>query len=174
LKDDEVLLLMGLSSSQLGTNKLGEMIYKAAYSILSGAIPLSCNLHVKSNVNGVVKIYKNGVSVYQVPTNTPFKLPILVNVTLSVESPGYKTYTTTLPALYGDVTLNVNLEPENPEGSSTTSSSVGGSDSSGTTAPSSGGSDSSGTTAPSSGGSATASDNGSESGGTTTTSGGGS
>jgi hypothetical protein len=117
VKDDDVLFLMGLSSSQLGTDKIGEMISKAAYGILSGAIPLSCTLNVISNVNGIVKINKNGTNIYQIPTNTPFKLPILVNVTVSVESSGHKTYTTTLPILQGEIILNVNLEPEDPEGS---------------------------------------------------------
>ncbi len=116
IKNDGVLFLMGLSSSQLETDKIGEMISKAAYSILSGAIPLSCTLNVISNVNGIVKINKNGTNIYQIPTNTPFELPILVNVTVSVESPGYKGYTTTLPVLQGEVTLNVNLEPEEPQG----------------------------------------------------------
>jgi hypothetical protein len=115
IKDDEVLFLMGLSSSQLGTNKIGEMIYKTAYDILSGAITLSCTLNVLSNVNGTVKIYKEETNIYQLPTNTPFELPILANVTISVESPGYKTYTTTLPILQGEVTLNINLEPEESE-----------------------------------------------------------
>jgi hypothetical protein len=115
LQGDEVLLLMDLSSSQLGTNKLGQMIYNAAYGILGGTIPLSCTLNVISNVSGTVAIYKGGNNIYLIPTNTPFKLPVLVNVTISVRAPGYKTYTVTLPALYGDVTLNVNLEPENPE-----------------------------------------------------------
>jgi len=114
LKDDEVLFLMGISSSKLGTNKIGEMIYRAAYGILSGDIPLRCTLNVISSVNGTVKIYKNGNNIYQFPTNTPFELPLLVNVTLSVEAPGYKGYTATLPALQGNVTLNVNLEPEEP------------------------------------------------------------
>jgi len=115
MKDDEVLFLMGLSSSKLGTDKIGEMISKAAYGILGGAIPLSCTLNVISNVNGTVKIYKEGTNIYQFPTNTPFELPILVNVTISVESPGYKEYTTTLPVLQGEVTLNVALEPEEPK-----------------------------------------------------------
>jgi hypothetical protein len=115
IKDDEVLFLMGLSSSQLGTNKIGEMISKAAYDILSGAITLSCTLNVISNVSGTVKIYKEETHIYQFPTNTPFELPILANVTISVESPGYKTYTTTLPILQGEVTLNINLEPEESE-----------------------------------------------------------
>jgi hypothetical protein len=115
IKDDEVLFLMGLSSSQLGTNKIGEMISKAAYDILSGAITLSCTLNVISNVSGTVKIYKEETNIYQLPTNTPFELPILANVTISVESPGYKTYTTTLPILQGEVTLNINLEPEESE-----------------------------------------------------------
>jgi len=114
LKDDEVLFLMGISSTKLRTNKLGEMIYKAAYGILSGDIPLNCTLTVVSNANGTVKIYKNGTNIYQIPTNTPFELPLLVNVTLSVEAPGYKEYTTTLPLLQGEVTLNVDLEPEEP------------------------------------------------------------
>ncbi len=115
LKEDEILFLWGLSSTKLRTNKLGEMIYKAAYGILSGAIPLSCTLTVLSNVEGTVKIYKDGTNIYQIPTNTPFELPLLVNVTISVESPGYKVYTTTLPLLQGEVTLNVTLEPEEPE-----------------------------------------------------------
>ncbi len=115
LKEDEILLLWGLSSTKLGTNKLGEMIYRAAYGILSGAIPLSCTLTVLSNVDGIVNIYKEGTNIYQIPTNRPFELPILVNVTVSVESPGYKAYTTTIPVLQGEVTLNVTLEPEEPE-----------------------------------------------------------
>jgi len=115
MKDDEVLFLMGLSSSQLGTDKIGEMISKAAYDILGGALPLSCTLSVISNVNGTVKIYREGTNIYQFPTNTPFELPILVDVTINVESPGYKEYTMTLPVLQGEVTLNVNLEPEEPE-----------------------------------------------------------
>jgi len=115
MKDDEILFLMGLSSTKLRTNKLGEMIYKAAYGILSGDIPLNCTLNVTSNVDGIVKIYKEGTNIYQIPTNTPFELPILVNVTISVESPGYKEYTTILPLLQGEVTLNVNLEPEEPK-----------------------------------------------------------
>jgi hypothetical protein len=115
LKDDEILFLMDLTSTKLRTNKLGEMISKAAYGILSGDIPLNCTLKVISNVDGIVKIYKEGTNIYQIPTNTPFELPILVNVTISVESPGYKEYTTTLPVLQGEVTLNVTLEPEEPK-----------------------------------------------------------
>jgi cellobiose-specific phosphotransferase system component IIB len=115
LQGDEILFLMNLSSSKLRTNKIGEMIYKAAYGILSGAISLKCTLNVISNVSGTVKIYKNGINIYQMPTNTPFVLPVLVNATISVESPGYKTYTTTVPVLQGEVTLNVNLEPNETE-----------------------------------------------------------
>jgi hypothetical protein len=115
MRDDEVLFLMGLSSSQLGTDKIGEMISNASYGILGGAIPLHSILNVISNVDGTVKIYKDGSNIYQIPTNTPFELPVLVNVTIYVESPGYKTYTTTLPALHGNVTLNVNLEPDEPK-----------------------------------------------------------
>ncbi len=115
LKEDEILFLWGLSSTKLRTNKLGEMIYKTAYGIISGAIPLRCTLTILSNVDGIVKIYKEGTNIYQIPTNTPFELPILVNVTVSVESPGYKAYTTTIPVLQGEVTLNVTLEPEEPK-----------------------------------------------------------
>jgi hypothetical protein len=114
LKDDEVLFLMGIPSTKLKTNKLGEMIYKAAYGILSGDIPVNCTLNVKSNVDGTVKIYKDGVNIYQIPTNTPFELPLLINTTVSVEAPGYKEYTTTIPLLQGEVTLNVDLEPAEP------------------------------------------------------------
>jgi hypothetical protein len=129
LKGDEVLFLMGLSSSKLKTTKLGDMIYKVAYGILSGDIPLDCTLNVVSNVDGTVKISKDGFGIYQIPTNTPFKLPLLINATISVESPGYKTYTTTLPLLQGEVTLNVSLEPEEPESNSdTTPASDGGSE----------------------------------------------
>jgi len=39
-----------------------------------------------------------------------------MDVQISVEAPRYKEYTTTLPLLQGEITLNVTLEPEEPEG----------------------------------------------------------
>lgn len=124
LEGDAPWFLFSLTESHLGLEEqpLGHIVDTAIYGVLSGQVPVKAQLTVLAEdaetgnpITATYRIEKDGHTIYYGNADVPATLPILLDVKLVVEAPGYQPHEESLPSLVGTVTLPVGLVPVTQE-----------------------------------------------------------